>query len=509
MLPLRVRVEDLDGKGSEAYAFLRSPVRVGRGDLNDLRLDRPYVSSWHGVIQFDDEGIRFIDLGSTNGTYLDGARLERNRPAAILGTSELVVGRLRLVLSRGATEGRARPPEPVTCFARLVAHDVSAAEAAAIAAPQVKEETGPAPGATGPAAADVDFSWPAPPPAAPFVEPAPLPLVEPLAPLAPAASLAPDSTVEAALEGASWQLGVLHDACRQASESFQTAVDGLLGPLSDDQRRAALAAIASRYPFAVVQGAPPPASIAIAPAPAPVPIPVPAAQPIPSVSIISVAASAQFAPSGLGGDALRLVRAFTEAYLSAAAVPTTPAALQQLLGSVAEALETAARGYLELRGGYEQFGREMGIRIPKGEGALARATDARQLVGWLLTPADGESRSRQLAGAFADLMIHQVALLNGVQAGARAMLSELSPEALAAAAERDGKSGLGLKALKEAGQWRMFVERWHGLADEDSAVTDVLFGKAFAKAYSAVAGRRAQTDGDIDPALTPPGRKQR
>src|SRR5512142_1531842 len=128
MIPLRIRVEDLEGP-VESYAFHRSPVRVGRGDLNDLRLDRPYVSTWHGLVQFDDEGIRFVDLGSTNGTYLDGDRLERNTPAVIEGEHVLTIGRLRLVLTRGVAEGRKAPPEPVTSFARRVAREVVQAEA--------------------------------------------------------------------------------------------------------------------------------------------------------------------------------------------------------------------------------------------------------------------------------------------------------------------------------------------------------------------------------------------
>lgn len=501
MEPLRVQVEDLDGKGTEAYAFLRSPVRVGRGDLNDLRIDRPYVSSWHGVIQFDDDGIRFIDLGSTNGTYVDGARLERNKPATILALSELTIGRLRLVLSRGAAEGQAPPPEPVTCFAKKVKEEVAAQE------PH---------GGAGPKSVVALFEPEAASPLPPGPPLAPLP---PIAPLPPAVEPPPppDATVESALEAASWQLGVLHDACRTASESFQLALEGVLTPLSDPQRRAAFAAIAARYPYAALHG------MAQAPIVSPVaPLSFPEAygspQPVAPVPVVSQPAVSQpmLAGGGFGGgfggglgdDALRLVRAFAEAYLSAAEAPATPEALERFLGALAEALETAARGYLELRGGYEQFGREMGIRIPKGDGALARISDANQLVGWLLAPADGESRSRQLAGAFADLMIHQVALLNGVQAGARSMLDELSPEVVAAAAEREGVSGL-LKTLKEAGLWRTFVTRWHGLADEESAVTDVLFGKAFAKAYSAVAGRRAATDSDSDPVLTPRTRRPR
>ncbi len=68
MIPLAVHVDDLEARTSVPYAFIKSPVRVGRGELNDLTLDAPFVSTWHGVIQFDDDGVRFVDLGSTNGT---------------------------------------------------------------------------------------------------------------------------------------------------------------------------------------------------------------------------------------------------------------------------------------------------------------------------------------------------------------------------------------------------------------------------------------------------------
>ena len=115
MVPLRVRVETLDGGGGDSYAFHRSPIRVGRGALNDLRIDHPHVSTFHGLIQFDEEGVRFVDLGSTNGSFLDGKRLERNAPATLGPGSNLTVGGLRLVLSRGA----AVPPRPRLPSSRL------------------------------------------------------------------------------------------------------------------------------------------------------------------------------------------------------------------------------------------------------------------------------------------------------------------------------------------------------------------------------------------------------
>ena len=77
-LPLVVQVEDVERRSTIRSAFIKSPVRVGRGELNDLVIDAPFVSTFHGVIQFDPGGFRFVDLGSTNGTSLDGRKLERN-----------------------------------------------------------------------------------------------------------------------------------------------------------------------------------------------------------------------------------------------------------------------------------------------------------------------------------------------------------------------------------------------------------------------------------------------
>lgn len=474
MPSLRVRVEELDGGASSTYVFHRSPVRVGRGELNDVRLDYPYVSNWHGLIQFDQEGIRFVDLGSTNGSFLGGVRLERNLPAAISPGHELLLGRLRLQLSMVATESEAAPPpRPVTCFARRVALDVAPGQPAG--APSIIRPVIPSVAAAVAAAPPPRVVAPQPPPS-----PAQLPPPQP--------SPAPEdrAAAESALEAAAWQLGVLHDACKQAAENFRTALDHALVPLTEAQRQTALLVAAERFPHApgaAPSVAPPPAQVApatVAPAPQP---DAPAADEPP-----------RRREEGERDGAL--LRVFAEAYLAQEAVPVSAEAEQALLAVVAEVLETATRGYLELRSGYEQFAREIGIRLPKGEGAIGRISDVNQLVSWLLQPVDGEPRARQLGSAFADLMIHQVGLLNGVQAGARALLERLSPAALTRELERKGGWTAGVRPLREAALWRSLEERYQELAEEENAVTDVLFGKEFARAYSSLTGRRTPGDSD-------------
>ena len=75
MLPLVIETTPQNGEPRKV-AFVRSPVRLGRNALNDLQIDEGFVSQWHAVIDFDGQETHFRDLGSTNGTLMDGRRLD-------------------------------------------------------------------------------------------------------------------------------------------------------------------------------------------------------------------------------------------------------------------------------------------------------------------------------------------------------------------------------------------------------------------------------------------------
>jgi hypothetical protein len=54
-----------------------SPLTLGRGAQNDVPLDRDeYASSSHARIEPRRDGVWLEDIGSTNGTYLNGIRLK-------------------------------------------------------------------------------------------------------------------------------------------------------------------------------------------------------------------------------------------------------------------------------------------------------------------------------------------------------------------------------------------------------------------------------------------------
>jgi hypothetical protein len=105
-----VQVEDSDSHDVVEYAFTRSPVRIGRNARNDLCLRQQFVSAWHGLVEFDGEGARYTDLGSTNGTLLDGEPLEARSTRPLDGGAEIVIGSLRFTFSlRHATAAAAGP----------------------------------------------------------------------------------------------------------------------------------------------------------------------------------------------------------------------------------------------------------------------------------------------------------------------------------------------------------------------------------------------------------------
>ena len=65
-----------------------APLTIGRGGQNDLVLDGDeFASARHARIEARRDGVWVEDLGSTNGTYVNGARVEGARR---LGAGDLL-----------------------------------------------------------------------------------------------------------------------------------------------------------------------------------------------------------------------------------------------------------------------------------------------------------------------------------------------------------------------------------------------------------------------------------
>jgi pSer/pThr/pTyr-binding forkhead associated (FHA) protein len=67
----------LSGDDSGAEFVLEQPsTTLGRGESAQLRFDDSSMSSEHAALEFFDAGIRLRDLGSLNGTTLNGSGVE-------------------------------------------------------------------------------------------------------------------------------------------------------------------------------------------------------------------------------------------------------------------------------------------------------------------------------------------------------------------------------------------------------------------------------------------------
>src|ERR1700744_5581032 len=71
----RIQLTTTDGTSLE-FEISSSRARIGRAEDNDFVVPDGSVSSHHGEIFANGEAIELIDHGSTNGTFIGGARVE-------------------------------------------------------------------------------------------------------------------------------------------------------------------------------------------------------------------------------------------------------------------------------------------------------------------------------------------------------------------------------------------------------------------------------------------------
>lgn len=110
---LVARIIDTQANQSFDVTYERFPVRIGRNQLNDLPIDRPYVSQFHAAIEVRDKQIIAKDLGSTNGTVFSGRRMARDTPVDITSSPELAIGPIliRMQIADVAPKKREAPKD--------------------------------------------------------------------------------------------------------------------------------------------------------------------------------------------------------------------------------------------------------------------------------------------------------------------------------------------------------------------------------------------------------------
>jgi predicted component of type VI protein secretion system len=123
---------------------------LGREDAS-LTIEDEEISRRHAVIRPSGGGIEIEDLGSTNGTYVNGARI--GSTTRLAGGDTIRIGRtvLQLESRAAATVAAAVPAAPVAASAAPApARTAPAAAFGAYAAPAVKRSRGVASRQLGP-----------------------------------------------------------------------------------------------------------------------------------------------------------------------------------------------------------------------------------------------------------------------------------------------------------------------------------------------------------------------
>ncbi|KFE70542.1 type VI secretion system-associated FHA domain protein [Hyalangium minutum] len=521
MLPLVIRIKDVESHPplEKQYVFTSSPVRIGRNQLNDIPIPRPFVSLFHALVRFDKGSISVVDLGSTNGVVVAGKRIEKNVPAQIKPGMQVTIGSVAFEFSRDAkaqkdtssrqtqfraladimNEGGIKPealsfkPTPIQerkqeqrtamlpsldalLEQEAAQEEVTGQQPRTIIAPALQEDT--VDEATNLELHTVsEQEGDAPQPRKPIPPPA---LVQvtgrrrgtvsnvQVLPQAPGGAAALQNTIQ--------QLVPLYNAYRTAWKMLHQGLAKGVDTLPEQDRGQLIAQLQRRMPEMAQE----PMFQEIAKN---VGRPV---NPEPVTAGPGALAAAAGQGNRLDMVSRELLNRFVRSYLSDNRGLQTEADMQRFLEHMAELLETFARAFIELRQGHDQFGQQMAVPVTNDQNPLTRMRSTRELLRYLLDFKVPESANRvqELMGGFVDVMIHQIALLNGMREGVKGLLQRLDPELL-------GKGIGGVWPFNLVKKWEKYTEQHRAFLEEERELTAVLFGPEFAKAYLAIVGDAA------------------
>ena len=81
------------------HVDILGPVVIGRSPSSDIVVDEPYVSSTHARLTLQGPALVLEDLGSTNGTLVNGHGIEQ--PVTLREADEVQIGDTIMRVSRG------------------------------------------------------------------------------------------------------------------------------------------------------------------------------------------------------------------------------------------------------------------------------------------------------------------------------------------------------------------------------------------------------------------------
>ncbi len=102
--PSLARLVSIRGGAKREYPLVPGVTTFGRRVENSIVLGGdPYISAYHAQIIADGDTFRLTDLGSTNGTLVNGQALAPNTPRPLLPGDEVILGSMAYRFERGTT----------------------------------------------------------------------------------------------------------------------------------------------------------------------------------------------------------------------------------------------------------------------------------------------------------------------------------------------------------------------------------------------------------------------
>ena len=92
-LPMGRLLVQLTGEDIRDQALHQGHTLIGRSMLCDIRIDSSIVSRHHALINYSPDGATLVDLGSTNGTYVDGYQINQHE---LVPGETITVGNCRI-----------------------------------------------------------------------------------------------------------------------------------------------------------------------------------------------------------------------------------------------------------------------------------------------------------------------------------------------------------------------------------------------------------------------------
>jgi hypothetical protein len=108
-LPLLRVVLARDGSPAASFEFFQPIISFGRAPTADIRLDADNISRLHCTLELRADGLWIRDLGSLNGVYMDGERVQH---ALVTSKSVVTVGPFRFRARQEAELPASRFPAP-------------------------------------------------------------------------------------------------------------------------------------------------------------------------------------------------------------------------------------------------------------------------------------------------------------------------------------------------------------------------------------------------------------